>query len=111
MSHKFRFSKDSWERLKNFAIGEEPRKLEEEPETQEPPVEEVPEKNDKRSKKEKTILVCVLNPSQIPELTKIVASYPGSFVTVSQVSAVMGNFLRLDSHNQVETPLYDTGRK
>lgn len=63
------------------------------------------------TKKEKTILVCVLNSSQIAELTKIVSSYPGSFVTVSQVSAVMGNFLRLDSHNQLETPLYDTGRK
>lgn len=62
------------------------------------------------TKKEKTILVCVLNAPQIPELTKIVQSYPGSFVTVSQVNAVLGNFKRLDSHNHVETPLYDTGK-
>lgn len=62
------------------------------------------------TKKEKTILVCVLNPVQVAELTKIVARYPGSFVTVSQVNAVLGNFLRLDSHNQPETPLYDTGK-
>lgn len=70
MSHKFRFSKDSWERLKNFAIGEEPRKLEEEPETQEPPVEEAPEKNDKRSKKEKTIRLGKTEAPKAPELPK-----------------------------------------
>ena len=62
------------------------------------------------TKKEKTVLICVLNPPQVAELTKIVANYPGSFVTVSQVNAVLGNFLRLDSHNHLETPLYDTGK-
>lgn len=62
------------------------------------------------TQKEKTVLVCVLNSSQVAELTKIVAAFPGSFVTVSQVSAVLGNFLRLDSHNHLEKPLYDTGK-
>lgn len=59
--------------------------------------------------KEKNVLVCILNPAQLNELTKIVAKYPGSFVTVSQVNTVMGNFLRLDSHNMPEKDLFDNG--
>ena len=58
---------------------------------------------------EKDVLVCVLNPSQLNELTKLVSGFPGSFVTVSQVNAVMGNFARLDSHNQPEKALLDSG--
>jgi uncharacterized membrane-anchored protein YitT (DUF2179 family) len=59
--------------------------------------------------KEKDVLVCVVNPSQLNELTKIVAKHPGSFVTVSQVNAVMGNFLRLDSHNNPTRDILDHG--
>ena len=61
--------------------------------------------------KEKKVLVCIINPTQLNELTKIVAAYPGSFVTVSQVNTVMGNFLRLDSHNKPERELFDPGVK
>ena len=59
--------------------------------------------------KDKSVLVCILNPSQINELTKIVNSFPGSFVTVSHVNTVVGNFVRLDSHNKPERELYDQG--
>ena len=59
--------------------------------------------------KEKDVLVCILNPAQLNELTKIVNRYPGSFVTVSQVNTVVGNFKRLDSHNNPEKELYDHG--
>jgi uncharacterized membrane-anchored protein YitT (DUF2179 family) len=59
---------------------------------------------------EKYILVCVLNQSQITELTKLVAKYPGSFVTVSQVNTVLGNFKRLDSHSKPERQIYDSGK-
>ena len=61
--------------------------------------------------KEKKVLMCIINPTQLNELTKIVAAYPGSFVTVSQVNTVMGNFLRLDSHNKPERELFDPGVK
>ena len=61
--------------------------------------------------KEKTVLVCILNPTQLNELTKIVAAYPGSFVTVSQVNTVMGKFLRFDSHNKPEKELFEPGVK
>jgi uncharacterized membrane-anchored protein YitT (DUF2179 family) len=59
--------------------------------------------------KDKDVLVCILNPSQLNELTKIVNQYPGSFVTVSQVNTVMGKFARLDSHNNPEKELLDSG--
>ena len=59
--------------------------------------------------KEKDVLVCIINPSQLNELTKIVAAYPGSFVTVSQVNTVVGNFKRLDSHNKPEKEIFDPG--
>ena len=61
------------------------------------------------SGKEKDVMMCVLNPSQLNELTKLVESFPGSFVTVSQVNTVVGNFKRLDSRNQPEKELLDPG--
>jgi uncharacterized membrane-anchored protein YitT (DUF2179 family) len=59
---------------------------------------------------EKAVLVCILNSSQLTELTKIVSEFPGSFVTVSDVNTVLGNFKHLDSHNQPERQLFDTGK-
>jgi len=58
---------------------------------------------------DKSVLVCVVNAPQLNELTKIVVKYPGSFITVSQVNAVLGNFKRLDSHNKPEKALLDPG--
>ena len=63
------------------------------------------------SGKEKDVLVCIVNPTQLNELTKIVNGYPGSFVAVSQVNTVMGKFARLDSHNMPEKELFDPGIK
>ena len=60
---------------------------------------------------EKDVLVCIVNPTQLNELTKLVNRYPGSFVTISQVSTVMGKFARLDSHNMPEKELFDPGIK
>ena len=61
------------------------------------------------SGKEKSVLVCILNPSQLNELTKIVAQYPDSFVSVSHVNTVVGNFKRLDSHNNPTRDILDHG--
>ena len=60
---------------------------------------------------EKDVLVCIVNPTQLNELTKLVNRYPGSFVTISQVNTVMGKFARLDSHNMPEKELFDPGIK
>ena len=58
-----------------------------------------------------SILVCILNPSQLTELTKLVDQFPGSFVTVSHINNVYGNFKQLDSSNQPKREIYDTGKK
>lgn len=61
------------------------------------------------SGRDKTVLLCIVNPGQVAELTKLVAQYPDSFVTVSHVNTVMGNFKRLDSHSLPEKEIYDSG--
>ena len=58
----------------------------------------------------KDVLVCIVNPSQLTELTKLVDKYPGSFVTVSSVNTVLGNFKRLDSNSKPEKQIYDSGK-
>ena len=59
--------------------------------------------------KEKEVLVCIINPTQLNELTKVVSRYPDSFVTVSHIDTVMGKFARLDSHNNPEKDPFDNG--
>lgn len=62
------------------------------------------------SGEEKSILLCIINPTQVVELTKIVEQFPGSFVVVSSATKVMGNFKRLDSHGKLEKPIFDQGK-
>ena len=45
--------------------------------------------------RDKSVIVCIVNPSQVTELTRLVTQFPGSFVALSQVSNVIGNFKRL----------------
>lgn len=59
--------------------------------------------------RDKSVLVCIVNLTQVAELTRLVEKYPGSFVTVSHVNTVMGNFKRLDSHSKPELELLDDG--
>ena len=63
------------------------------------------------SGQEKAVLLCVINPSQATELTKLVEQFPGSFVVFSSATKVMGNFLHLDSHGNPETVPFDQGKK
>ena len=60
---------------------------------------------------QKTMLVCIINPSQLTELSKLVATFPGSFVTFSQVNSVLGNFKHLGSDNRPEKQIFDSGKK
>ena len=60
---------------------------------------------------ERTVLVCVINSSQLTELVKLVEKYPESFVTVSRVNRVLGNFKHMDSSNRPTRVLYDSGKK
>lgn len=61
------------------------------------------------SGEKKTVLVCIVNPVQVSELTKLVSKFPGSFVCLSPVSTVIGNFKRLDSHGKPEIRILDDG--
>jgi uncharacterized membrane-anchored protein YitT (DUF2179 family) len=60
---------------------------------------------------DKSVLLCIINPSQVTELTKLVDDFPGSFVTVSSATRVLGNFKRLDSQGNPQQTIYDKGKK
>lgn len=63
------------------------------------------------SGQEKTLVVCILNPAQLPALKKLLAQYPDSFAAVSQVDSVVGDFRRLDKDGNPEKQLFDSGVK
>ncbi len=59
--------------------------------------------------KETSILICVVNKSQMAALARIVRKYPYTFAVMDSVSEVMGNFKRLDSDGRVEKQFLDAG--
>ena len=60
---------------------------------------------------QKSVLVCIINTSQLTELSRLVEEFPGSFVTFSHVNAVIGNFKQLDSKSNPEKQYFDSGKK
>ena len=61
------------------------------------------------SGKDKTVLLCIINSSQVNELTRLVSQLPDSFVIVSHAKNIVGNFKRLDSHGKPVHHFYDGG--
>ncbi len=59
--------------------------------------------------REKTVLICVINRSQLSAMNRIIRSYPNTFAVISQVNEVMGNFQRLDSDGKRERQYLDPG--
>lgn len=59
------------------------------------------------SGKETNVLICVVNKSQVAELLSIIHEFPNSFVVMSQVSRVVGNFKKLDSRGNEQRPMID----
>jgi uncharacterized membrane-anchored protein YitT (DUF2179 family) len=53
------------------------------------------------------ILVCIINKSQVAELASIVRNFPNSFVIMSHVTQVIGNFKRLDSRGNEQKAVFD----
>ena len=53
------------------------------------------------------VLICVINKTQVAELTAIIRSFPNSFGIMSHVTQVIGNFKRLDSHGKEHAPVLD----
>ena len=61
------------------------------------------------SGKEKNLLICVINKSQIAALSKIIRSFPNSFAIMSSVSEVMGNFKKFNTEGKENKDFLDTG--
>ena len=59
--------------------------------------------------KEVSILICVVNKSQMARLADIVRSYPNTFAVISSVGEVMGNFKKIDREGRQEKELLDHG--
>ncbi len=59
--------------------------------------------------KETSVLVCIVNKSQVAQLSAILRECPNTFAVTSQVNEVMGNFKRLDTHGNREVELLDSG--
>ena len=61
------------------------------------------------SGEEKNLLICVINKSQIPALSKIIRKHPNSFAIMSPVSEVMGNFKKLNTAGKENKDFLDSG--
>ena len=61
------------------------------------------------SGKPTSILICVVNKTQVANLCNIVNRYPRSFAIMDQVNEVMGNFKTLDNHGKVVHEMLDHG--
>ena len=59
--------------------------------------------------KEVSILICVVNKSQMAKLSAIVRSYPNTVAVMSSVNEVMGNFKKIDREGRQEKQLLDQG--
>lgn len=56
-----------------------------------------------------SVLVCIVNNTQVAALSALLRSFPGTFAAVSHVDEVVGNFKRLDNHGNPEKQLLDVG--
>ena len=61
------------------------------------------------SGRETNMLICVVNKTQVAAVTRILKKYPYTFAIMDPVSAVVGNFKRLDSEGRQEKQLLDAG--
>ncbi len=57
--------------------------------------------------REVSLLLCVVNKSQITKLTAICRRYPNTFAIIDPVSEVMGNFKKIDTKGRPEVELLD----
>ena len=59
------------------------------------------------SGKPTNVLICVVNKSQVAELLSIVKMHPNSFVIMSHVAQVVGNFKKVDKHGNEQISMLD----
>lgn len=56
-----------------------------------------------------SVLICIVNHSQVAALSAIIRNSPNTFAVMSPVGEVMGNFKRLDTNGNLEMELLDSG--
>ena len=61
------------------------------------------------SGRETNMLICVVNKTQVTAVTRILKKYPYTFAIMNPVSAVVGNFKRLNSEGRQERSFLDAG--
>ena len=61
------------------------------------------------SGRETNMLICVVNKTQVTAVTRILKKYPYTFAIMDPVSAVVGNFKRLNSEGRQERSFLDAG--
>ena len=61
------------------------------------------------SGRETNMLICVVNKTQVTAVTRILKKYPSTFAIMDPVSAVVGNFKRLNSEGRQERSFLDAG--
>lgn len=59
--------------------------------------------------RETSVLLCIVNKSQLPVLSDIISAQPGSFAVLSGASEIIGNFKNYDAHGQLKKGLLDKG--
>lgn len=59
--------------------------------------------------KEVSVLICIVNKSQIAALSQIIRNYPNTFAVMDSVSEVMGNFKKVNPKGNFEVELLDQG--
>ena len=59
--------------------------------------------------KERSILICIVNKSQVAALGAIIQEFPHTFAVMSHVNEVMGNFKKIDTKGKQEIQLLDQG--
>ncbi|MGM9618305.1 MAG: YitT family protein [Oscillospiraceae bacterium] len=59
--------------------------------------------------RETSVLICIINKAQAPQLAAILQDYPHSFAVMSGVNEVVGNFKRLNPQGKLEREILDKG--
>ena len=54
------------------------------------------------------MLICVVNKTQVSQISRIIRKYPNTFAVMDPVSEVMGNFKRVDAEGHEEKPFLDS---
>ena len=61
------------------------------------------------SGRETSVLLCVVNKTQVAAVNQIIHQYPNTFAIVNPVSEILGNFRKLSSSGKEIAEVLDSG--